>query len=176
MFIGTDEVYYHNVYFKNLDDGKKSRMFRERKLYFFPEKDIIEPNSDFIAFSIGKGTKSIRVNGNGLFIEINDLNGNIETYYYDNAALLEISKEGYSAGSIDYIEENIKRKGINPDRIIKTNKKEDKLIISVSENNEVIDQEEFLTDGSRTLYSIYYEYMKEKSYYDDIMMQTNKKM
>ena len=122
MFIGTDEVYYHNVYFKNLDDGKKSRMFREGKLYFFPEKDIIEPNSDFIAFSIGKGTKSIRVNGNGLFIEINDLNGNIETYYYDNAALLEISKEGYSAGSIDYIEENIKRKGINPDRIIKTNK------------------------------------------------------
>ena len=47
-------------------------------------------------------------------------------------------KHGLSAGLIDYVEDGIKNTGIQPDRIITAEKKEDSIVISVNENGEVV--------------------------------------
>ena len=172
MFVGTDDNYYHNVYFKNLDTGKESRMFKEGYLYFFPKgNDTIEPNNRMTAFSIEKNTKCIRINENGLFVEKNDLQGNILTEYYDCNALEEIAKDSLSAGSIDYVENYIERLSIQPDRVFITRKNGDSLVLSTFENGEEIIHEEVPIDKNRTLYSIYYEYMKANNYYGDIIQR-----
>ncbi len=174
MFVGTDEYYYHNVNFKNLDTGKESRIFREGSLYFFPKgNDNITPDNNMTVFKIGQGTKSIKVNENGLFVEKSDLKGNVVTQYYDAAALAEISKGGLSAGNIDYIEDYIQRMGIQPDRIIAVDKKDGNLTLSVTENGEVVRQGQIPADNSRTLYSVYYEFMKSNNYYGNNIQQTN---
>lgn len=166
MFIGTDEIYYHNVNFKNLDTGIESRIFREGSLYFFPKgDDLIMPGKTLNAFRIDRGTKSIKLNEVGLFVENNDLKGNIVTHYYDSAAVEAMLNHGLSAGLIDYVEDGIKNTGIQPDRIITAEKKEDGLVISVNENGEVVQQEQIPVDANRTLYSVYYEYMKVNNYY-----------
>lgn len=167
MFTGTDDEYYHNANFKNLDTGRKSRIFTEGYIYFFPkDNDLISPNNEMTAFSIGKGTKCIKVNKNGIFIEKNDLKGNIVTQYYDMAALNEITKQGLSAGNIDYIEDYIQRTGISPDKIISATKNDDNLIISITENGEIIKQDQIQINENRTSYSIYFEYMKANNYYE----------
>lgn len=172
-FTGTDEYYYHNVNFKNLDTGKESRMFREGGLYFFPkENDLISTEYEMTAFKVDKGAKSINVNGNGLFIEKTDLKGHVSTQYYDSIALAEISKSGLSAGNIDYIEDNIQRLGIQPDRIISVDKKEDGLVLSITENGEVVRTTQTKFDENRTLYSVYYEFMKANNYYGQVAQQT----
>lgn len=166
MFIGTDEYYYHNVNFKNLDTGKESRIFSEGYLYFFPKgNDLISPDNEMTVFSIQRGTKCIKVNRNGLFVEKNDLMGNIVTQHYDMAALTEIAKYGLSAGNIDYIEDNIQRKGISPDRIISVDNKDGILTFSVTENGEIINQNQVQVDKNRTFYSTYYEFMKANKFY-----------
>ena len=166
MFTGTDNEYYHNANFKNLDTGRKSRIFTEGYIYFFPrDNDLISPNNKMTAFSIEKGTKCIKINKNGLFIEKNDLKGNIVTQYYDMAALNEITKQGLSAGNIDYIEDYIQRIGISPDKIISATKNDDNLVISITENGEIIKQDQIQINENRTSYSIYFEYMKANNYY-----------
>jgi len=166
MFIDTDEYYYHNVNFKNLDTGKESRIFREGSLYFFPkENDFITPDNNMTAFRIGKGTKSIKVNENGLFIEKSDLKGNVITQYYDMAALSEISKKGLAAANIDYIEDYIQTMGIHPDKIITVDKKDENLTFSEIENDEIVRQSQITINNSRTFYSVYYEFMKSNYYY-----------
>lgn len=166
MFMDTDEYYYHNVNFKNMETGIESRMFREGSIYFFPkDNDYIENGNMMTAFKVGKGTKSININENGLFIEKSDLKNNVSTQYYDIVALDEISKKGLSAGNIDYIEDDIQRMGIQPDRIISVEKKDDNLVLSVTENGEVVRTGQTKADENRTLYSVYYEFMKANNYY-----------
>ena len=175
MFIGTDEYYYHNVNFKNLDTGRQSRIFREGILYFFPRgNDFIRSDNNITAFSIGSGTKSIKINENGLFVEKNDLNGNIITQCYDSAALDEISKNGLSVGGIDYIEDYIQRIGIQPDIIISASRDNEIFKLSITENGEIVKQEEMPLDKTRTLYSIYYEFMKSIGFYGDNFQRANK--
>lgn len=172
MFVNTDEEYYHNVNFKNLDTGKASRVFSEGGLYFFPKGDgILKPDNKGKAFSIGRYLKSIVVNENGLFIEKNDLNGNIITQYYDMAALSEIANHNLSFDNIDIIEDAIQRLGIAPDRVITVGRNNDHIMFSVVENEEVIQQEQIDADEKRTLYSCYYEFMKANNYYDDTLQQ-----
>lgn len=173
MFTGTDEYYYHNVNFKNLDTGVESRMFREGSIYFFPKGNAdISTEYEMTAFRVGKGAKSINVNVNGLFIEKTDLKGNVSTQYYDSAALAEISKIGLAAGNIDYIEDSIQRKGIQPDRIITVDKKDDNLVLSVIENGEAVRSGQMKADENRTLYSVYFEFMKANNYYGQSLQQT----
>ena len=175
MFTGTDDNYYHNANFKNLDTGRESRIFTEGYIYFFPkDNDLISPNNEMTAFSIEKGTKCIKVNGNGLFIEKNDLKGNIVTLYYDIAALNEISKQGCSAGNIDYIEDYIQRAGINPDKIISATKNDNNIVISITENGEIVKQDQIQVSENRTLYSVYYEFMKANNYYGVNIQQVDK--
>ena len=172
-FVGTDENYYHNVNFINLDTGKESRIFREGKLYFFPRgNDQLSPNRNLTAFSIGKNTKCITVNGSGLFIEKFNLNDKIITRYYDRAALEEIAKEGESAGDIDYIEDYIETMGINPDKMIMVDKKDGNITMSISENGEIVNQNQIKADENRTVYSAYYEFMKLNNYYGNSSYQS----
>ena len=173
-FIGTNEDYYYNANFLNLDTGRQSRIFKDGFLYFFPTKnDRISNGNKMTVFSISRGTKCIRVNENGLFVEKNDLKGNIITKFFDRAALDEISEEGYTAGNIDYIEEYIDTMGINPDKIIHTEKKDGYVVFSIVENGEIVKQEKMPIDDSRTLYSMYYELMKSYSYYGDNIQQNS---
>lgn len=172
MFVNTDEEYYHNVNFKNLDTGKASRVFREGRLYFLPKgDDFLKPDNIINAFSIGRYLKSIVVNDNGLFVEKCDLNGNIITQYYDMAALSEIANHGLSFSNIDYIEDHIQGLGIAPDRVITVGRNNDHIMFSVVENEELIQQEQIDADEKRTLYSCYYEFMKANNYYDDTLQQ-----
>lgn len=174
LFVGTDDEYYHNVNFRNLDTGRSSRVFREGYLYFFPKtSDIIQPDNHITVFSISKGTKCIKVNENGLFIENNNLAGNILTEYYDNAALEALGKEGISAGNIDYIEDYIRRLGIQPDKIFVTHKENEELIVSTLENGEEVERMAFPIQEGRTFYSMYYENMKAKGYFSKGMQQEN---
>lgn len=167
MFIGTDDVYYHNIYFKNLDTNKKSRIFKEGFIYFFPEgQDFITPDYDVKAFSIGKGVKCIKVNGNGLFIENTDLKENVKVDFYDIYALEEISKDGCSVANIDYIEDIIKNKGFSPDKTFTFNKKDGNIEYSVTEYGDTT-VNHISNSDDRALYSIYYEYMKLNKYYLD---------
>lgn len=175
-FTGTDEVYYHNTYFKNLDTGITSRAFTEGKLYFFPtgEAEQIKPREPKIGFSLGKTLKCIRVTENGLFIEEvqrgqPDL-ADIVVDYYDNAAVEEISKNGLSISNIDYIEDHIKRLGIKPDRrIIVSNFLNNHVdyTLEVEENGEVVRKENFNTyvdtNGKDfgTFYARFHEIMSE---------------
>ena len=106
------------------------------------------------------------------FVEKTDLKGRISTQYYDYAALAEISKSGLFAGLIDSIEEYIQRDGIQPDRIISAEKKENNLILSVIENGEVVRNEQAKVDENRTVYSLYFEFMKANNYYGQSMQAT----
>lgn len=172
MFLGTDEYYYHNVNFRNLDTGVESRMFEEGEIYFFPKNnDLVSTGNEMKAFKIGRGAKCINVNSNGLFIEKTDLERNISTQFYDSYALAEISEKDYSAGNIDYIEHYIEEMGIKPDRIISVDKKDNNLLLSITENGEVVRKGQAPADENRTLYSTYYEFMKANNYYGQSSQQ-----
>ena len=172
QFIDTDQEYYHNVNFKNLDTGKISRMFTEGPIYFFPKgnDDFIRSGNQMKAFKITDNeTKVIRVDDTGLYIEIYDLGTeSIKTCYYDKHTLAALSEFGYAAGSIDYIEEKIADKGFKPDKIIHAFTDLDgKMFFSIEENNEVVISEDISLDGERTLYSLYYEKMKSMGLFLD---------
>ena len=52
MFKGTDDYYYHNVHFTNIDTGRDSYFFEEGSLYFFPTgNQRIESNNNLTAFN-----------------------------------------------------------------------------------------------------------------------------
>ena len=175
MFENTDEYMYHNVNFKNLDNGKRMRVFTEGPIYFFPKgNDKIELGNDITVLKIDRGTKAININSNGLFIEQFDRNESIVTKYYDNAALEIISKQGLCAGNIDCIEDYIEKLEIAPDKVIygdvkrETNKEGfpvgKSITIKEVENNEIINSVNIPMDKSRSFYSVYYEYMKLQNY------------
>ena len=169
QFIGTDEQYYHNVNFQNLDTGKYSRIFREGNIYFFPlNEDKIATGNNITVFSVGNGAKCIKVTDNGFYIEKTDLNGNITTEYYDKAALDYVSQLGLSAGCIDYIEAELRARGIEPDKTVTVTKKNNVVSISTTENSETVHRDQIPLESGRTAYSTYYEYMIANNYYKDI--------
>ena len=163
------------IYFRNFDTDKVSKIVRGGYLHFIPkDEDVLSPANEMTAFAIGKGIKCVRINGNGLFIENIDLKGNIITQYYDMAALTEIGKEEISIIVLDYIEEYIKSIGIRPDRIISAERVNDRVVtMSIIENNEVVKRSQVKVDGDRTLYSVYFEYMKANRYYGDNIQVRN---
>lgn len=171
QFIGTDEYYYHNANFKNLDTGVISRMFTEGPIYFFPKGNIdrISPDNKMTAFRIhDEEAKVIRINDNGLYIEMYNLKDkSITTYYYDVAALSSISEFGFSAGNIDYIDENITDKKYKPDKTIHAEMSEDGVYFSITENGERVLSEDIKVDSGRTFYSVYFEKMKSMGFYLD---------
>ena len=175
MYTDITNYKIHHI-FKNLNNGHKSKLFTDKgAICFLPEdKDTISADNKRTAFMINKNTKSIKINDNGLFIEANDLNGNIITLYYDIAALNEIYKHNLSFENITSIEKDIQKIGIYPDRIISANKRNDNLLVTITENGKIIKEEEIKKIRHATPYYLtYYEYMKLNGYYEDSVMHKN---
>ena len=155
MFIGTDDNHHHNVNFKNLETGRVYNMFKEESIHFFPKGPGVNLSTrDMSIFSINQGTKCIKVNSNGLFIEKSDLDTNIVTYYYDMIALIEILKKRFDADFFDHLEDYIQAMGINPDRIFMAQKKDNHFTISVIENDEIIEQNQVPLSEKNVIFNL----------------------
>lgn len=170
MFIDTNDIgsEYPEINFRNLDTFKVSKAFVKENIYFFPLGNTVINNNttDMKAFNISNVTRSVIINDNGLFIESNNLKDCIITKYYDNAALSQISKENIDINDFFNIESHIKNIGIMPDNIITAYLKYDNVEINIKENNEIISENIIYKGNDRSLYSIYYEFMKNKNFYE----------
>lgn len=169
MFIGTNDTgsEYPEINFRNMDTLKVSRAFVKENIYFFPIGNTIINNTTAMnAFNISNVTRSVIINDNGLFIENNNLQDSVITKYYDNAALSQISRENIDINDFFNIESRIKNIGIMPDNIITAYVKDDNVEIDIIENNETISHDIIYKGNDRSLYSIYYEFMKNKNYYE----------
>jgi len=163
-----DNNYYHNVNFTNIVTGDKYRSFEEGYLYMFPYNDMLEVGKPLNAFSISRELKSIRVNENGLFLEIDDRLGNVVTKFYDNEALRKIQENTLSCASIDYFEDNLARHNIVPSMIINASKEQDNVSFTIFRNGELVDMHSEKLENSREpVYKKYYEYMLRQGLFVD---------
>ena len=169
-FIGKRNYLERQTNFVNLDTGKESKMcVSNRQLYFLPKgKKVVSSDNEMVSFCVGvDGVKCIRINEFGLFVEKSDLSSYVVTKYYDYHSLLEISKYNFSAWIIDFIDSKIQEYGIKPDNVIKAYRKDNDVVLSVFEDNEILKQEIIQSSIDRTLYSMYFEYMEKNGFYSD---------
>lgn len=164
-YLGINKIYENNYGFENEITNTKYKAIVDfnSEICIMPiNNSFIEKGNNFALFRLGREIHSVVLNANGLFIEKYDLSSNIETLYYNNNLLKEISKKDIDIYHIDSLINIIKN--IEPSKIIKVFSENGIYYLQSKLKDSSYKQEKLNIQSS--LYKAYYNYMTNSEYYE----------